>query len=105
MYRTPKTFKEILAIADAEVATRQGWILSGKDDSPGWSEYHGSSESIEFIDDEPLQFEVKPLGVTWMPETGGKGSMRTIIYTAPAGSWDEFRYKAGRALDRLLGGA
>jgi len=102
VYRTNESYESLEGHAK-DVLAKSGWKLAGRDESPRWSEYHGGTESVEFIDDEPVHYEVKPLGVLWTPSTGGMGERRTVIYTAPAGPFDRFKHHVGSLLDRLLG--
>ena len=83
IYRFTESYSSLVQRCRPEVLAKAGWSLDQQGTSPSWSEYHGPSESIEFVDDEPTDFTAKALGVSWSPTGSPAPRGRSIIYTCP----------------------
>lgn len=83
IYRFTEPYSSLVQRCRPEVLAKAGWRLDQQGTGPNWSEYHGPSESVEFVDDEPTDFSAKTLGVSWSPTGNPATRGRSIIYTCP----------------------
>jgi hypothetical protein len=105
IYTFSKDYKSVLQKNRSQIESTPGWKLSQYGVGPFWREYHGTRESVEFIDDLPTEMHANPVGVSWSP-TGPMtaGNRCTVIYTCPGEAFSGTVTSIFDQVRRVVGG-